>query len=247
MRERLEALDRELQARRGALSLGPGRPRATSLASLVARSTGADAEPAFVRAVSVGVARIAHAMLQAFPDNLFWDFDFLTASLVRHARAAQQQVADLEGQVDAIVELQEQFGHETAISFRYVHDFLYGFDWARWVAKAPPQRASVGPFDPRFIAVMHRRGVELLETIDRGGDAKYPPLAGERHRNPFGFSRAPRAEIVLHRHLARRGLIPVEAWRPNARPQWSRDFTELRRREAQALGLNGAEDRDGQV
>ena len=234
----IEQLDRELEARGRTLSLGPGRPRATTLTALVSwQLPAADTKPELVASVEHGLCRIVRAILQAFPDNIFWDLDYMLACLIGDAGRAEHPVAAVEAAVESIVELQEQFGRETAISFRYVHDFLYGFDWARWVAKAPDEREAVGPFDPRFVDVMRKRGEELLETIDSGSDPKYPRLEDERHRNPFGFSRAPRAELVLHRHLARRAMIPVEAWRRDARPQWNRDFTALRQREALALGL----------
>jgi hypothetical protein len=233
----LQTLDLELQARGRVLSLGPGRPRATSLETLVRRQVSVEAEPSLCDVAARGLVRIVQAMIRAFPDNLFWDLDYMVASLLAQAQRAAAPAAALEEQVDAIVALQDQFGHATAISFRYVHDFLYGFDWARWVARDPAHRSSIGPFDARFVDVMRRRGEALLEAIDEGTDSKYPPLSDDRHRNPFGFSRAPRAEIVLHRHLARRSALPVEGWRPNAKPRWREDFTQLRLREAHALGL----------
>jgi hypothetical protein len=237
---RVVALDRELEARGPVLSLGPGRPRATSLATLVRRhaSTG---DAALDDETARGVDRIVRAMLQAFPDNVFWDLDLLVVRLVENARTTDCPLDVLREHVDAIIGLQEQFGHATAISFRYVHDFIYGFDWARWVARDPATRAEIGPFDPPFVGVMRRRGEALIDAIDQGSDPKYPPLRDERHRNPFGFSRAPRAEVVLHRHLARCGLIPVEAWRVDAQPKWRDDYTQMRRREAQRLGLTESE------
>lgn len=233
----LDVLDAELDARGSVSSLGPGRPRATALAALVSRRLAGQLASSLAEVVAPGVARIVRAVREAFPDNLFWDFDHMVTSLVEQALAAERPAAAYEAGVDAIVGLQEQFGHQTVISFRYVHDFLYGFDWAKWVAKDPPTRAAVGPFDPRFVEVMRKRGEALLELIDEGTDSKYPPLSEGRHRNPFGFSRAPRAELVLHRYLARQGLVPVEGWREHAEPQWNRDFAELRRRAAHALGL----------
>jgi hypothetical protein len=241
--EGLRALDRALETRGAVGSLGPGRPRATALATLVTRLAAADSAT-LREAAAVGVERIVRAMLNAFPDNLLWDLDYLVVRLLAHARDAGHPASALARHADAIVSLQDQFGEATAISFRYVHDFLYGYDWARWVARKPGERSSVGPFDPPFIEVMRRRGEALLEAIDRDSDPKYPPLRDERHRNPFGFSRAPGDELILHRHLARRALIPVEAWRVDATPRWTKDFTALRRREAFGLGLGDPDLRD---
>jgi hypothetical protein len=68
----------------------------------------------------------------------------------------------------------------------------------------------------------------------------YPTLRDERPRNPFPFSREPDAELALHRALAASGEIPVEAWRADARPQWRRDYAELRIARARELGLASA-------
>lgn len=235
----LEVLDAELEACGLVRSLGPGRPRARALADLAGALLADETRPAIWHALATGLCRLVEAVRAAFPDNIFWDFDYLAASLLAHARTRADPVAALDGSIDAIIDLQQQFGHRTVIHFRYVHDFLYGFDWAKWVRKSPTARASVGPFDPRFVDVMRRRGEELMELIASGTERKYPPLPSGHHRNPFGFSRAPQAELTLLRHLARNGLVPVEAWRIDAIPRWDRDYAELRRQEAMKLGLAG--------
>jgi hypothetical protein len=195
-------------------------------------------DPAVVDALARGLASIAAAMRRAFPGNIFGDLDYLAASLWRGAqRAPQGPLPFLREQCEQVATLQALFGQGTTIRFRYVHDFLYGFDWAKWVAREPNARSSVGPFDPEFLAFMGSRGHELLELIAQGRDPKYPPLPGGRPRNPFGFSREPAAEIALHQHLAREGLLPVEAWRIDAHPRWDRPFAELRRQQALRLGL----------
>ena len=79
------------------------------------------------------------------------------------------------------------------------------------------------------------RGHELLALIAQR-DEKYPPLADDRPRNPFGFSREPDAEVAIHRDLAARDLIPVEAWRWDAAPRFDRPFADLRRERAVAHG-----------
>jgi hypothetical protein len=201
----------------------------------------ATAEPeaaAAAEAFAEGLVAIAEAMRRAFPHNIFGDLDHLAASLWRGAAAAPEgPVAHLREQCRRVVELQELFGQGTAIRFRYVHDFLYGFDWAKWVARDPATRARVGPFAPQFLESMEARGHELLALIASGRDLRYPPLPDARPRNPFGFSREPADELVLHRHLAREGLLPVEAWRVDASPRWDRPFQRLRREHAARLGL----------
>ncbi|MCA9655255.1 MAG: ferrochelatase [Myxococcales bacterium] len=217
-------------------SLAPGRTWARSLVEVAELVLGGR-DDAVARALAESLATIATAMQRAFPENIFGDLELLAASLWRGALATDDPVACLRIQGERVAALQELFGRGTPIRFRYVHDFVYGFDWAKWVAKDPPTRAGVGAFDAPFLAFMDHRGHELLELIAAGRDGKYPPLPDGRPRNPFGFSREPEAEIRLHRTLAAEGLLPVEAWRVDARPRWDRPYAALRREVAERLGL----------
>jgi hypothetical protein len=240
--DRLAAIDDRLQRRsEPMLSLGASRSRAPLPSELIEslRSSGDDA--AFVEALVDGVEAVYEAILRAFPHNLFWDMDALFAAVLCEARGApgQAEAADvLHHRLGAVARLQDVFGRGP-INFRYIHDFVYGFDWAKWVAREPAERATVGPFDEVFIAAMHARGRELLDVIERDVDEKYPPLRGEGARNPFGFSREPQDEIRLHRELALRGLIPVAAWTPNPDATWDRPYADLRAAVAAELGLTG--------
>lgn len=237
--DRLRALlaetDADLDARGPRRTLAPDRAEATRLVALFDAHAGqlpAAARAGFAR----GLRRVARAQLEAFPGNLFWDFDALAARIASEARThGVDGVAELTALVAA---LQHLFGRETPIRFRYVHDFTYGFDWAKWVRRAPKERASVGPFDRPFLRYMWRRGHELLALI-AADDAKYPRLRDERPRNPFGFSREPRDEERLFRDLAARDLLPVPAWEPAPRARWDRPFYELRAVRAEALNLGG--------
>ncbi len=234
MSEDLDALDAEVRGAERLLTLDPVRPRASLPSELVAAAVHAHDPPALREAIARGTARLVRAIRRAFPRNLLWDLDLLVARQAALARAG----ADAEALLVRIAELQELFGESGSIRFRYVHDFVYGFDWARWVARQPADRAAVGPYDPPFIERMHRRARELLDAIAQGTDATYPPLPQGRIRNPFGFSREPAAELALHRALAAAGALPVEAWRIDAVPRWNLDFEARRRREAAALGLH---------
>lgn len=221
------------------LSLAPDRTHARSLVALGRALLEAEpeADPAACLAFAEGLAAIALAMRDAFPRNLFGDLEHLAACLWRGAAAAPAGAeAFLRQQCAGVAELQHLFGRATSIRFRYVHDFLYGFDWAKWVAREPAARGGVGPFSPEFLAVMNARGHELLDVIAEGHDRRYPPLPDARPRNAFGFSREPADELALHRHLAREGLLPVEAWRFDASPRWDRPFQALRREHAARLG-----------
>jgi hypothetical protein len=113
---------------------------------------------------------------------------------------------------------------------------LYGFDWAKWVAREPQARSIVGPFDAEFLRGMHQRGSELLELIAQDSE-KYPTLSPGRDRNPFRFARDPGAEETLHRDLAQQNLLPLKAWSLSGDPVWDRPYAELRSQRASDLGL----------
>lgn len=210
-------------------SMAPDRERATSfeaLGEIVLRGVG----PRRAEVFAEGFDRLARAVRESFPENLFWDFDRLAGVLARAPEDA------MRGAFDDLVQLHELFGRATAIRFRYVHDFLYGYDWAKWVARDPEARADLDPYSPAFFAAMLSRGRELLALIAED-DPKYHRLRGEGHRNPFGFSREPSAERALHRRLAARGAIPVEAWRVGGAARWDLDFYGMRERCAEELRL----------
>lgn len=181
-------------------------------------------------AVSAALVEIVTALADSYPENLFCDLDALAAHLGRASPSLCRETGR------RIAGLHRLYGRHTAICFRYVHDFVYGFDWARWVAREPITRASVGPFDLPFLSYLERRGAELLELIE-GDDAKYPRLRDQKNRSPFPFSREPEAELAVHRALARKGLLPNPAWRSDAQPVWDRPFVALREAEAKALGF----------
>jgi len=218
----------------GRASLDPAGRRARTLVELAAAHArhGDAVDAAFV----AGLARVADAQAEAFPGNLFWDFDAFAASVYAEARVAADPHALLEEVCGIACELMALFGALSPIRFRYVHDFMYGFDWARWVAREPGARHGVGPFALPFLRYIYRRGLELVELIGRG-DAKYGPLADGSHRNPFGFSRSPADERRLLEDLAARRLVPVPAWSSVEPPVWDRPFAALREERARVLGV----------
>lgn len=236
--EALRAADRALEARVGSpRSVAPGRRRATPLADLGDQLLARDEEPRAALAFADAAVALVTAQLECFPGNLFWDADLAAAALLALARAdAAGGTAELVRVRDALVGLHRAFGGAAAIQFRYTHDFVYGYDWARWVRKGPPARAAVGPYDAAFVVAMQERGRELLQLI-AADDPKYPRLARGVARNPFWWSREPEHEARLLAALAERGLVPVEAWRADASPRADRDYSALREEQARALGI----------
>lgn len=224
--ERLERLGRALGAR---ASLDAARARASSPVELAARlvKTGPERAGAFTEAL----ADVVEVLVEDFPDNIFWDLDYLASCL--WSAGESEQMRAFSGRV---VKLCRGFGNKSELRFRYAHDFLFGYDWARWVAREPAERSGIGPFDAVFLDYLECRLGELRGLIS-DNDAKYGPLEGREFRNPFTFRREPHEEAQLHQVLAREGLIPVKAWRLDGERRWDLPFSELRCDTARRLGL----------
>lgn len=236
--ELLRATDEHV-ARRAWRTLDPAAERPRSLVELGRRVLPAapDRPPLHAQqeiAWAMALSDLARAIAREFPENLFTDLDHVAASL-RSVAAEEGHVA-LERVIDPLVRIHRLYGRGSTIRFRYVHDFLYGFDWARWVSRDVAARAGIGPFDLRFLAHIERRAAELAELVARD-DPSYPPLAPGVFRNPFPFDRDPPAELALMTRLAREGAIPVPAWLERPQLTWNRPFAALREERASSLGL----------
>ncbi len=226
----------------GHRSLAPEREQGRELLPVCAMLVAPGDSPALVNALAQGLVEVSAAQVSSFPENLYCDFEFMAADLLRRARAAVDPVGLLSVRLAQIARLQRLYGGDTAIRFRYVHDFVYGYDWAKWVGRDPDLRAGVGPYDAVFLDHLEHRAHELLGLI-AVDDPLYPGLPDEQARNPFPFSREPASELRLHRALAARGLIPLAAWDPDAQPVWSRPFAALRAELAATLGLGATDAR----
>jgi hypothetical protein len=210
---------------RGRASLCPERVEATPLLAFWPDAGGQER-----RATCEHLVQMAAAVVDCFPENIFWDFDLLAETLFQLDTAQQTRMTQL------VVALNRRFGRRSVIAFRYAHDFLYGYDWARWVKKQPEVRGAFGPFSEAFLESMLERGGQL-ETLIAQNDAKYPRLPAGTARNPFAFSREPEDEYRLLALLAERGAIPVPAWQRAAPLDYRRPFTQLREQAARELGL----------
>ncbi|MFP2925560.1 ferrochelatase [Pyxidicoccus sp. 3LG] len=226
---RLEALEPRLGAR---ASLAPDRAHAPTPRELAERVTADQEDAVRLRAFTQGLCDIVQALVENFPDNIFWDLDY-PARCLWDAGGPRE----MEAFARRVAALSQGFGIRSALRFRYAHDFLFGYDWARWVTREPEQRSSIRPFDAPFLEYLESRRESLLALI-ASNDAKYSPLRGAEYRNPFGFTREPDEEARLHRALAREDLIPVKTWRLDGEPRWNQPFADLRTEAARRLGLS---------
>jgi hypothetical protein len=231
-------LDRALaRAGRERWSLSATGARARSLVEVIGpRLASADAELGLQFATLA--AAFLTSQLTAFPDNLLWDLDRPLGDWWDAAIASPDPCATARASLELATSLQHTFGRATVLGFRYTHDFVYGYDWAKWVARDRAARAGVGPFDLVFLEAMRARAEELVALIRRGGDAKYPVLSSARARNPFPFSREPDDELAILRALAQARRIPVAAWDPASPAHWDEPWAAWREQAAAALGLD---------
>ncbi|MBH8574361.1 hypothetical protein I8752_15300 [Nostocaceae cyanobacterium CENA369] len=219
------------------LSLNPQKTFTTSFAELGNLIVKTTTNAQLIAALRNTLEHILHAHLQNFPQNIFWDFDFIVSSMLRQALVAGENAIDfLELFSQKMVSLTELFGIKTEIRFRYVHDFIYGFEWARWVQKEPEKRACVEPFSLVFLDYLLVKGKEILQRISHGQNITYK-LCDTGFRNPFTFSREPEDECRLLSYLAGEELIPVTAWNWDAQPIWNKPYQDMRQQLALKLNI----------
>ncbi len=237
VKELLASTD-ELVVRSGAswASLKPKKKRALSLVEL-GESVLEGVDPLLLHeqqasAWAMAMSHVTRAIVRNFPENIFVDLDLVAVAL-RDVVIAEGHVA-LEQTIDPLVEIHRLYGKSSPIRFQYVHDFLYGFDWARWVASEPKERGAIGPFDRRFLQRSVERAHEL-EALIANEDATYPAIAPGTFRNPYGFQRDPKSERALFLDLAKNDLLP--ACPRTGKATWNAPFVQQRLACAKRLGL----------
>lgn len=219
------------------LTLNPHKTFITSFVELEKLMMSMTTDEKFILALRDTLKLILEAQLHNFPENIFWDFDFIVSSMVRQALVADMgSISFLESFGDKMVLLIELFGINKEIRFRYVHDFIYGFDWARWVQREPETRSNSEPFSLVFLEELLIKGEKLIKHINYGQLTSYN-LSHTGYRNPFDFSREPENERLLLTYLARQNLIPVAAWNWEASPVWDKPFQEMRQQLALKLNI----------
>jgi hypothetical protein len=231
-------------------------PRATTYRALEA-TEGSRLPPAARMALRAGLVDVDRALRAHFPDNVYGDLDAMVHDFVAAVLDLDPPLAAaaLTRRFAAVSELFSRYGEHGPIRFRYAHDLLYGFDWAKWRWRAAhgergvgevasPVFGDPGPWSLPFLKRMRCRACEL-EGLIAAGDETYPPLddvepeGDAPHRNPFRFARDLDAERRLYRELATSELIPVAAWSSEVgrRDVWARPYAALREELARKLGL----------
>ncbi len=210
------------------LSLNPHKTLTTSFVELGNLVTQKTSQIQLIESLRDTLKRILYALLQNFPENIFWDFDFIVGSMLKQALVADAgAVCFLESFGDKIVSLMEMCGRQSEIRFCYVHDFMYGFEWAKWVQKEAQTRGVIEPFSLTFLDYLLTRCQEISQLI-QVDDVRYHRIAEKCYRNPFVFSREPEDERRLLTYLAVNQLIPVAAWNWNDDPVWDKPFHQIR-------------------
>ena len=217
------------------LSLNPNKSLITCFTELEAKIIQQSSDVILITVIRDTLQKILDALLHNFPENIFWDFDFMVSSMLKQALFAKDKIALLDDFCNKIVLLMDMFGRKSEIRFRYVHDFMYGFEWARWVQKKPHQRAHLEPFCLNFLDYLIGKGEEILQRIKKD-DFQYPKISEKLYRNPFCFSREPEDEYRLLIYLAADKSIPVPAWEWDTVGIWNKPFYLLR--EQASLNLN---------
>ncbi len=221
-------------------TLDPQRTRALAFVDIAEALDLRRREPGLVDALAALATGLVTAVATHFPENIFADYAAILEACLDEAERSENPRETLDETAQILVELQALFGCASPVRFRYVHDFLYGYDWVKWVQRDPGARAAVGPYDMVFLRYMLQRGRELLALIAHN-DTTYPQLRDASARNPFRFDRNPPAEIAIHERLAERDEVPVRAYRVRASGDpcnaWSLPFQDLRVSVAESLGF----------
>ncbi|MBH8552058.1 hypothetical protein I8751_06660 [Nostocaceae cyanobacterium CENA357] len=218
------------------LSLNPKKSLITSFAELENFIAAQTTDMQLISHLYSTLEVILDALLQNFPENIFWDFDFMVSSMLRQALLSDDGADFLEYFANKMVSLIELFGIKKEVRFRYIHDFMYGFVWAKWVQKEPHNRAHIEPFSLCFLDYLLIKGQELVHRISLDQVSFYK-LCDTGFRNPFSFSREPEDEYRLLTYLAGKQLIPVAAWNWNAHPVWNKPFEEMRQQLSVKLNI----------
>ena len=205
MLEKIHSLDKKAKKYNFFYSLDPKKTRPSTPSQVIA-AFGKNLEKKEKENFSQNAIDIFLSQEENFPLNIFWDMDYLISYLASKKTEQERNYFSKR-----VIKLNEIYGKKGVLNFSYTHDFIYGFDWFRWVQKDYEERKNTEPFGELFLDYLTNRATELKQLIEIN-DKKYPKLERNQPRNPFSFARDPQNEIKLHLSLAFMGKIPLKAW-----------------------------------
>lgn len=236
--QKIRSIDKSLQHHNGGevLSLNPQSNVCTSFEELFESIS--FLETLQLPIVIEALSNIVKEEINHFPNNIFWDKDYFICYFLTEIsqHSLLEQETFISDYLQRYVSLLELFGKTSTIRFQYLHDFTYGYDWAKWVRNDSKNRNTVLPFSLVFLQRMFQRGKELEQLIHKN-DELYPSLKSKEFRNPFQFHRSIESETMLMRQLASKECIPIVAWEQKGLVDWMKDYSELRANEAKNCGF----------
>lgn len=217
------------------LSLNPEKETTNSFVQIASYLKPFGLSDVQLEVIAESTLQIVESAVYHFPENIFWDFDFLVYRLTENSLSSQDFEETFKTLSNQILKIFSLFGAHSLIQFRYIHDLIYGYDWLKWMLEKRILDENADPFGMPFLNYIHTRGEELVCLIQQN-DKNYPQIEGE-YRNPFLFSRTSEEEIKLHRDLSASGQIPIEAWSMIASPRYDKNYSLLRLERSKLLGI----------
>ena len=99
------------------LSLNPNKSLITSFTQLETRIIQEVSDVNLITIIRDTLQRILDALLYNFPENIFWDFDFIVSSMLKQTLLAENKADLLENFGNKIVLLMDMFGRKSEIRF----------------------------------------------------------------------------------------------------------------------------------
>jgi hypothetical protein len=218
-------------------SLNPRQKLASSFASMSSALATLDLTKAELDLVNRFFKTTIRLFIKNFPENIFWDFDYFVFQIVQSGLQNRSEFELYLNKKQNLVEkILEIFGQHSSIRFRYIHDFIYGYDWQKWYKDIRIEINDPSPFGFSFLEYILNRGIEIQSLIEQD-DKKYGKIAKSQNRNPFFFRREPEDEISLLQNLAESGDLPIQAWELRAIPDAGKNYSMIRTQRAKSLNL----------
>jgi hypothetical protein len=223
-------------------SASPTKKGSSLLTNIIEELKLDDSQNTSIESLYIIMEGVVDSILENYPENIFWDLDFLASNMFTKIQEEETNTSKSKRAFylrEKLQDIFELFGNKTAIHFRYIHDFIYGYDWCKWVRSSedPIMDHLLDPFGNCFLDSIKKRGLEILELIAKN-DENYVSLDSGVYRNPFTFSRGTEDEIRLFRDLANTGDIPVPGWQVYGAVQFKKDYSLIRNNRAVTLGIH---------